>query len=62
MDNGFNIVDFMDLPNFERCVVRLILRESEVTYPQLVEAITALPDFDHMVVPVGKGLSLAYKA
>lgn len=44
MDNGFNIVDFMDLPNYERCVVRLILRESEVTYPQLVEAITTLPD------------------
>ncbi len=24
-------------------------------------AITALPDVDHMIIPVGKGLSLAYK-
>ncbi len=26
-----------------------------------LQAITALPDFDHMLVPVGKGLSLAYR-
>ncbi|SRR5579884_2683244 len=27
-----------------------------------LQAITALPDFEHMVIPVGKGLSLAYRA
>lgn len=27
-----------------------------------LQAITALPRFDHIVVPVGKGLSLAYRA
>jgi hypothetical protein len=44
MDNGFNIVDFMDLPGFERCIVRFLLRETELTYPQLVESISTLPD------------------
>ena len=48
MDSGFNMVDFMDLPGFERCVVRLILRETELTYPQLVEAITTLPEEQQM--------------
>lgn len=48
MDNGFNIVDFMDLPGFQRCVVRLILRETELTYPQLQEAITTLPEDQQM--------------
>jgi predicted O-methyltransferase YrrM len=27
-----------------------------------LQAITALPDFEHMIIPVGKGLSLAYRA
>ena len=27
-----------------------------------LQAITALPGFEHMVVPLGKGLSLAYRA
>lgn len=48
MDNGFNIVDFMDLPAFERCVVRLLLRETELTYAELVEAVGTLPDDQQM--------------
>ncbi len=43
MASGFNVVDFMDLPGFERCIVRLVLRETAMTYPQLQEAITTLP-------------------
>jgi predicted O-methyltransferase YrrM len=27
-----------------------------------LQAVAALPDFDHMIIPVGKGLSLAYRA
>lgn len=48
MDNGFNIVDFMDLPAFERCVVRLLLRETELTYAELVEAVGTLPGDQQM--------------
>jgi hypothetical protein len=48
MDSGFNIVDFMDLPGFERCVVRLLLRETELTYPQLVEVVATLPEDQQM--------------
>ncbi|MFN8447893.1 MAG: hypothetical protein U0521_04720 [Anaerolineae bacterium] len=48
MDNGFNIVDFMDLPAFERCVVRLLLREAELTYAELVEAVGTLPEDQQM--------------
>ncbi len=43
MASGFNVVDFMDLQPLERCVVRLILREVTMSYPQLCEAITTLP-------------------
>ena len=43
MVSGFNVVDFMNLPAIERSVVRLIMRRVTVTYPQLCEAVAALP-------------------
>lgn len=48
MNNGFNMVDFIDLPGFERCIIRLILRESEMTYAQLVAALATLPEDQQM--------------
>ncbi len=43
MTSGFNVIDFMELPAVQRCIVKLVLRESSMTYPQLSEAITTLP-------------------
>lgn len=43
VSGGFNVVDFMSLPSIERSVVRLIMRHVTVTYPQLREAVAALP-------------------
>jgi len=44
----------------------LVLADNVTSHPDQIAgylaAITALPDFDHIVVPIGKGLSLAYKA
>ena len=43
----------------------LVLADNVHSHPDQIApylaAITALPDFDHMVVSVGKGLSIAYK-
>jgi len=43
----------------------LVLADNVTSHPDQIAdylaAIQALPDFDHMVVPVGKGLSIAYK-
>jgi hypothetical protein len=44
MTSGLSVVDFMDLPGFERCVVRLLLRETELTYLQLRQAVAEMPD------------------
>ncbi|HVU13715.1 MAG TPA: hypothetical protein VHD90_20705 [Phototrophicaceae bacterium] len=51
MASGFHVVDFLDLQPLERCVVRLILREVTMTYPQLCEAITTLPVDQQMDQP-----------
>ncbi len=48
MASGFNVVDFMDLPPVERCIVRLVLRESMMTYLELVDAVATLPA-DHQM-------------
>lgn len=48
MTSGFNVVDFMDLPAVERCIVRLVLREVTMTYPELQEAVTTLPPDQQM--------------
>ena len=36
MASGFNVVDFMDLPAVERCIVRLVLRETTMSYADLL--------------------------
>lgn len=40
MSTGFNVIDFMDLPSTERCIVRLALRQTPISYPQLRDAIS----------------------
>jgi len=51
------------LPKIE--VGALVLADNVTSHPEQIagylEAINALDDFDHMVVPVGKGVSLAYR-
>jgi predicted O-methyltransferase YrrM len=43
----------------------LLLADNALSHPQelagYLEAIRALPDFEQLIVPVGKGLSLAYR-
>jgi len=51
MASGFNVVDFMDLPPVERCIVRLVLRETKMTYLELADAVTTLPDDQQMDRP-----------
>jgi hypothetical protein len=43
MASGFGMVDFIDLPGFERCIVRLLLRETELSYRQLCQAVAEMP-------------------
>ncbi|MEP7294301.1 MAG: hypothetical protein ABI835_21105, partial [Chloroflexota bacterium] len=43
MTNGFSMVEFMDLPSFERCLVRLLLRKVTMTDGQLRDAVASLP-------------------
>ena len=38
MSGSYNLLDFMDLSPAERCVVRIILRQIRMTYPELQEA------------------------
>lgn len=44
----------------------LVLADNAVSHPDQIAAylaaIKALPEIDHMIVPVGKGLSVAYKS
>lgn len=40
MAHGFNVVDFMNLQPVERRIMRMVLREISVSYPQLRDAIT----------------------
>ena len=44
----------------------LVLADNVTSHPEEIapylKAIVGMPEFDHMVVPIGKGLSLAYKA
>lgn len=43
----------------------LVLADNVLSHPEEIAgylaAIEALPDFDHVIIPVGKGLSLAYR-
>jgi len=44
----------------------LLLADNALSHPQEIanylEAVRALPDFEQMILPVGKGLSVAYRA
>jgi predicted O-methyltransferase YrrM len=44
----------------------LVLADNVLSHPDEIAgylaAIEALPDFDHMIIPVGKGLSVAYRS
>lgn len=44
----------------------LLLADNVLSHPEEIagylEAVRALPNFEHMVIPVGKGLSVAYRA
>ncbi len=40
MNTGFNVIDFMDLPSIERCIVRLVLRQAPISFPQLRDAVS----------------------
>lgn len=43
----------------------LVLADNVLSHPDQIagylSAISALPDFDHMIIPIGKGISLAYR-
>ena len=43
MTSGFSVVDFMNLPPVERRIMRMVLRDAPVTYPQLRAAFATLP-------------------
>ncbi len=43
MTSGFSVVDFINLPLVERRIMRSMLREVTMTYPQLRDAISTLP-------------------
>ncbi len=40
---GFNVFDYLDLPPLERSIVRVILRQTRITYPDLLSAVSAFP-------------------
>ena len=44
----------------------LLLADNALSHPEEIAgylaAVTALSDFDHMVIPIGKGLSVAYRS
>lgn len=40
---GFNVFDFLELPSFERSIVRIVLRETRIAYPDLLRAVSAFP-------------------
>ena len=74
MASGFNIVDYMDLTSTERQIVRLVLRQQTMTYPQLREAFgkrhmdqakldNALNHLTHMrwLIPQMNGRQVVYR-
>lgn len=48
MAHGFNVVDFMSLQPVERRIMRMVLREISMTYPQLRDAITTTEMIDEV--------------
>lgn len=50
MASGFNVVDFMSLPPAERCLVRLLLRQSAMSYVELADQVATMPP-DQQLTP-----------
>jgi hypothetical protein len=47
-EGGITALDLADLPPALRKIMRLMLRELELSYPQLIEAINALPEAERI--------------
>ncbi len=47
-EGGITALDLADLPPALRKIMRLMLRELELNYPQLKEAIASLPDAERL--------------
>jgi len=43
MATGFNVVDYMELPPAERCLVRLVLRHVSMSYPNICAEVELMP-------------------
>lgn len=46
--DGITALDLVDLPPALRKIMRLMLRELQMTYPRLVEAMASLPEQDRL--------------
>src|SRR5688500_17523957 len=51
-EGGITALDLADLPPALRKIMRLMLRQLEMTYPQLVEAMSNMPDNEKLSPPV----------
>ncbi|MBI3739888.1 MAG: hypothetical protein HY258_12640 [Chloroflexi bacterium] len=49
-EGGITALDLADLPPALRKIMRLMLRELELNYPQLMEAIASLPDAERLPI------------
>ncbi len=49
-EGGITALDLADLPLTLRKIMRLMLRELQLNYPQLIEAIAALPENERLAV------------
>lgn len=47
-EGGITALDLADLPPALRKIMRLMLRELQLSYPQLTEAIASLPDAERL--------------
>src|ERR1051326_4039818 len=47
-DSGLSVLDFGDLPSTQRKTMRLMLRQREVTYPDLCQVVDALPEAERL--------------
>lgn len=49
-EGGITALDLADLPPALRKIMRLMLRELQLSYPQLTEAIASLPDAERLPI------------
>ncbi len=47
-EGGITALDLADLPPALRKIMRLMLRELQLSYPQLIEAVASLPDSERI--------------